>query len=145
MLLTDLAPEAVGVGWYGLRSWIEVGFRCLKSMGWHWERSRRTDPERVARHWLVLAVATLWTVGVGTRAEEAEWVDQSAWEVCQPQVRPTDYRRQISVFQHGYAWIWGQLVDGSYWEDFWLADDPWPTPPANVHITYHDPSSYLPL
>ncbi|HEY7033017.1 MAG TPA: transposase [Thermomicrobiales bacterium] len=52
-------PAAVGVLWYGLRMWIEVGFRALKGLGWRWERTRRTDPDRVARHWLVLAVATL--------------------------------------------------------------------------------------
>jgi hypothetical protein len=39
--------------------WIEFGFRALKGLGWRWERTRRTDPDRVARHWLVLAVATL--------------------------------------------------------------------------------------
>jgi len=66
VLLTDLAPRAVGVMWYGLRMWIEHGFRALRSVGWQWERTRRTDPTRVARYWLVLAVATLWTVAVGT-------------------------------------------------------------------------------
>lgn len=145
LLLTDLAPDAVGPGWYGLRSWIEVGFRSLKSMGWHWDRSRRTDPERVARHWLVLAVATLWTVGVGTWAEEAAWVDQPAWQVRRPQPRPADYRRQTSIFRQGCAWITAQFIAGRYWEDFWLADDPWPSTPGKLHITYHDASSYLPL
>lgn len=33
-------------------------------------RSRRTDPARVDRHWLVLAVATLWVLAYGTRVEE---------------------------------------------------------------------------
>jgi hypothetical protein len=71
MLLTDLAPDHVGVVWYGLRVWVEPGFRTLKSIGWQWQRTRRSDPERMARHWLVLAIATLWTVAVGTRVEEA--------------------------------------------------------------------------
>lgn len=65
--LTDLPPTQVGSAWYGSRTWIELGFRALMSMGWHWERTRRTDPARVARRWLVLAVATLWTEAVFTR------------------------------------------------------------------------------
>ena len=71
VLLTDLPPEAVGPAWYGLRAWIELGFRALKGMGWQWERTRRTDPDRVARHWLILAVATLWVLATGTREEDA--------------------------------------------------------------------------
>jgi hypothetical protein len=71
VLLTDLAPATVGVVWYGLRVWVELGFKALKSMSWQWQQTRRSDPDRVARHWLVLAIATLWTVAVGTRVEEA--------------------------------------------------------------------------
>jgi hypothetical protein len=56
VLLTDLAPRQMQHGWYGLRMWIELGFRALKGVGWQWQRTRRTDPERVARHWLVLAL-----------------------------------------------------------------------------------------
>ena len=71
LLLTDLPPEAVEGSWYGLRVWIELGFRALKSFGWHWERTRRTNPQRVARHWLVLAIATLLDLAMGTRLEDA--------------------------------------------------------------------------
>ena len=51
-----VAPAAVDGAWYGLRTGIELGFRALKSLGWPWERTRRTDPLRVARHWVVLAL-----------------------------------------------------------------------------------------
>lgn len=57
-VVTDLAPTQVGVSWYALRMWVELGFRALKGMGWQWQRTRRTDPDRVARYWWVLAVAT---------------------------------------------------------------------------------------
>src|SRR3982750_3883298 len=60
VVVTDLPPDRVGVGWYALRMWVELGFRALKGLGWQWQRSRRPDPARVARHWLVLAVASLW-------------------------------------------------------------------------------------
>ena len=49
-----------------------MGFRALKGVGWQWQHTRRTDPARVARHWLVLAVATLWVVAYGTRSEDAQ-------------------------------------------------------------------------
>ena len=71
IILTDLPPEAVGVSWYALRFWIELGFKAIKSMGWKWDKTRRTDPTRVSRHWLVLSVATLLTLAYGTRAEDA--------------------------------------------------------------------------
>src|ERR671929_176856 len=66
VVVTDLAPDRVGGSWDALRAWIELGFRALKGLGWQWQRSRRTDPARVARHWLVLAVARLWGLAQGT-------------------------------------------------------------------------------
>ena len=53
VLLTDLPPDAIGVCGSGLRVWIELGFRALKGVGWQGQHPRRTDPARVARHWLV--------------------------------------------------------------------------------------------
>ncbi|MGH2618902.1 MAG: transposase, partial [Thermomicrobiales bacterium] len=50
-----------------------MGGRAIQSLGWPWERTRRTAPDRIARHWLVLAVATLLDLAVGTRLEEADW------------------------------------------------------------------------
>ena len=58
VILTDLPPDQAGVSWYALRFWIELGFKALKSLGWQWQKTRRTDPERISRHWLVLSVAT---------------------------------------------------------------------------------------
>src|SRR5437868_6910011 len=71
VVVTDLPPDRVGVSWYALRMWVELGFRALKGLGWQWQRSRRTDPARVARHWLVLAVASLTALAHGTRVEDA--------------------------------------------------------------------------
>src|SRR5438128_9885823 len=69
-MLTDLAPEASDAGWYGLRAWIEQGFKITKRAGWQWHRTRMRDPERAARLWLAVAVATLWLLSVGGAAEE---------------------------------------------------------------------------
>ena len=40
ILLTDQPPAAVSLEVYGLRVWIEQGFRILKRKGWHGHRTR---------------------------------------------------------------------------------------------------------
>jgi Transposase DDE domain len=128
--LTDLPPEQVGADWYGLRTWIELGFRSLKSCGWHWERTRRTDPARVARHWLVLAVATLWTVAIGTRVEDATRRGREPTRIRQVlPPPPTGARRTISVFVQGLSWMrWLLLRHRRLWQLLWLWPEPWSAP-----------------
>ena len=55
LLLTDLAPSASEAGWYGLRAWIEQGFKITKRGGRQWQRTRMSDPQRAARLWLAAA------------------------------------------------------------------------------------------
>jgi hypothetical protein len=69
LVLTDLPLEAGAAIWYGLRTWIEQGFKVLKGGGWDWNKTRMEDPERVERLWLVLAVATLWVTALGSAEE----------------------------------------------------------------------------
>lgn len=69
ILLTDLAPVAASPCWYAFRSWIEQGFKVIKSGGWKWESTRITAPDRASRQWVVLAVATLWLIEVGGLSE----------------------------------------------------------------------------
>lgn len=80
LVLTDLAPESGQAVWYGLRTWIEQGFKVLKGGGWQWQNTRREDPERVERLWLVLAVATLWVVALGADDEAQEQARQERQE-----------------------------------------------------------------
>ena len=69
--IARVASDAAGsnavadAAWYGLRVWIEQGFKLIKRGGWQWQRTRMTDPERAERLWLAVAVATLWLVSVG--------------------------------------------------------------------------------
>ena len=69
LIVTDLSPALAEVAWYGMRTWIEQGFTRIKRGGWHWEQTTMTDPARIARLWLVIAVATLWVVRVGGEAD----------------------------------------------------------------------------
>jgi hypothetical protein len=152
LALTDLAPEDVGPCWYGLRAWIELGFRTLKSLGWHWDRTRRTAPDRVARHWLVLAVATLWTLATGTRVEDAGRLgrDPANLRVALPPP-PGPVVRSASVFARGLARLrWQLLRVRRLWTRIWLWPEPWPDAPPALVVTVipsHPPlpSGYLPL
>jgi hypothetical protein len=139
LVLTDLAPPEVGVVWYGLRVWVELGFRALKRLGWQWERIRRTAPERVARHWLVLAVATLLDEAYGTRVEDADLVGVPPARLRTPPSVPVDpTRRQTSVFARGLAWLRaGRGRRGPLWTRLWLRPQPLPSPPPDLVITYH--------
>lgn len=141
VVLTDLAPEEVGIAWYGLRIWIELGFRSLKGLGWQWERTRRTDPDRVSRYWLVLAVATLVVMATGTRVEDAQ---RSGIEPARLRTAPSSpsssRRRQVSIFGLGLARYLWQITRGWLWRRLWLAPEPWPDPPPGLSIAYHAPT-----
>lgn len=69
LILTDLPPDTAHSAWYGMRTWIEQGFKDCKRGGLRWEHTKMTDPARATRLWLVMAVATLWIVSVGGQAD----------------------------------------------------------------------------
>lgn len=69
LIVTDLEKELADVCWYGMRSWIECLFKDTKRGGWQWHHTKITDPKRAERHWLAIALATLWVVSVGGEAD----------------------------------------------------------------------------
>ena len=141
LVLTDLSPGDVGVCWYGLRVWIELGFRALKGVGWQWQHSRRTNPERVSRHWLVLAVAMLWVLAYGTRAEDAANLGLPPGRLLRPPHHPTwVQRRKVSIFRQGRSWLTRQILKGRLWKCLWLEPEPWPALPAQLKIILHAPT-----
>ena len=116
-----------------------MGFRVLKSMGWQWERMRREHADRVARHWLVLAVATLWSVAYGTRVEDAAWHHVMPANLRAPRTPPPDpARRTVSVFARGLAWLQVHLLRGHrLWRRLWLWPQALPEPSSDLVIIYH--------
>lgn len=72
LILTDLLPAQADVAWYGMRAWIECGFKDTKRGGWNWHHTKMEDPARAERHWLVMAVATLWVVSVGGEVDATQ-------------------------------------------------------------------------
>lgn len=137
LVLTDLPVHQVGVSWYGLRVWIELGFRALKGVGLQWQRTRRTDPQRVTRHWLVLAVAMMWIMAYGTRIEDADAQRLPPARLRSPAVRLAPKRRKVSLFKLGMEWMRQHLPKGRIWQRLWLVPEPWPVAPAGLHISYH--------
>ncbi len=61
--------DEVEGAWYRMRYWIEGGFKDFKRGGWGWQHTKMLDAGRAERLWLAMAVATLWTVAVGSAAE----------------------------------------------------------------------------
>ncbi len=69
VIVTDLPHAVAEAAWYGMRTWIEGGFKDIKRGGWQWHQTKMTDPARASRLWLAMAVATLWVVSVGSEAD----------------------------------------------------------------------------
>jgi hypothetical protein len=140
LLLTDLAPDDVDGAWYGLRVWVELGFRALKSMGWQWERTRRRDPGRIARHWLVLAIATLLSLAVGTRLEDAAQQGIPPGRLRRPRTpTPRSARvRRTSLFARGLAWLRTLVLRGTrWWTAWWLRPNALPDLPEGLTLIRH--------
>ena len=145
LVMTDLAPDDAGVCWYALRFWIEMGFRALKSLGWQWQNTRRTSPNRVSRHWLVLSVATLLTIAYGSRVEDATDLGRAPGNLRAPPecLAPTHRSahsspgRSVSVLRLGTVWLRRLLHRGRVWKRVWLLPEAWPQPPPGMKIIHH--------
>ena len=101
-------------------------------MGWQWQRTRRTDPARVDRHWLVLAVATLWGLAYGTRVEAARLRGLAPGRVRRPPLTPAAVARArpLSLFQLGWFQAQRLLHRGYAWARVWNQPLPGPDPPG---------------
>jgi len=130
LLLTDLPPEASTACWYGLRAWIEQGFKITKRAGWQWQRTRMTEPERAARLWLAVAVATLWLLSVGGEADEtiptSTVLDVTALVPQPSRTRRATRLRLVSVFRRGWTLILVALLDHAPLPLGRFVPEPWP-------------------
>jgi hypothetical protein len=134
LILTDLPPEASTACWYGVRAWIEQGFKITKRAGWQWQRTRMTQPDRAARLWLAVAVATLWLLSVGGEADEtipASTVLDVTPLVPQPaRTRRATRLRLVSVFRRGWNLILVALLDQAPLPLGRFVPEPWPAVPG---------------
>lgn len=124
LVLTDLAPASAEVGWYAWRSWIEQGFKRLKGGGWNLEVNRMSDPERVARWWAAVALATLWALEAGGGDEALGWCGGLMALAA----------AGISLFTLGSRWLQQALMEGrgaprGRWHAAAWPSDPRPSDP----------------
>lgn len=133
LILTDLAPASCDPCWYGLRMWIERGFKLTKRGGWQWQATRMSDPERAARLWVVIAVATLWLVSVGGEAEADAETPESAFAPldaalpAQTHQRRATRLRTVAIFRQGLIRLVLAMLDHEPLPFGRFVPEPWPT------------------
>jgi hypothetical protein len=138
LIATDLAPEVAEAAWYGMRSWIEGGFKDMKRGGWQWHQTKMSDPARAMRLWLALAVATLWVVSVGGEADArlpvSSLEDLPERHVARRRATGRTRPRLLSCFRRGVLTILTALLQGQPLPLGRFLPEPWPTDPPAVLI-----------
>ncbi len=145
LVVTDLAPEQATVVWYGMRSWIEGGFKDTKRGGWHWHQTKMTAPARAERLWLAIAVATLWVVSVGGEVDANLAVSSlqalPETHVARRKASGCSRPRMISCFARGILTIVAALIRGDGLVLGRFVPQPWPSSPPpkklKVKISAH--------
>jgi hypothetical protein len=86
---------------------------------------------------LVLAVATVWVLAYGTRAEDAELAGVAPATLrTAPPPPPADHVRTLSVFARGVGQLrWQLLRIRRLWTWVWLARQAWPSPAPDLVVT----------
>ena len=134
LILPDWPPDASEAGWYGLRAWIEQPFKCIKRAGWQWPRTRMTQPDRAARLWLAVAVATRWRLSVGGAAEEtipaSTRLEVTDALIGQRHQRRATRLRVVSIFHRGWITIVVALLEQAPLPLGTFRPEPWPRGPG---------------
>lgn len=114
LILTDLDPDGAEAAWYAWRTWIECAFKTLKRGVWQWQATRMDDPERASRLWLVLALATLWTVTLGSSAEArpgvSPWATVPSALDTRAHAQRTRQSRKLSLVLRGRLVLLAKLI-----------------------------------
>ncbi len=146
LIVTDLPPALADVAWYGLRAWIECGFKDAKRGGWHWEQTKMKDPRRAERLWLAMALATLWVVSVGCQAEVrlpvAALSELPQQHIARRSAKNGRAARALSCFRRGRLLIVAALVNRQALPLGQLIPEPWP---KSVYTHIERPPAYRPL
>ena len=146
LVVTDLPKSAADVAWYGLRAWVECGYKDSKRGGWQWQATKMTSPGRAERLWLVLAVATLWVVSVGCEAEARlpvpvlEMLPEG--HVARQRVGRSRMGREVSCFRRGRLVLVAALCSGQEVPLGRLLPEPWP---KSLDTRMWRPSVRIPL
>jgi len=141
-VITDLAPERANVAWYGLRAWVECGFKDFKRGGFGWQHEKMQDAGRVERLWLAMAVAMVWMVSLGIQAESLlpaacpEHLPKQ--HIARKRMKQTSSQpppRHLSCAQRGRLVLLAALLQGEDLRIGMLLPEVWPDtvmPPKRV-------------
>jgi hypothetical protein len=131
LIVTDLPPDVADAAWYGLRAWIEGGFKDIKRGGWHWHQTRITAPDRAERFWLAIALATLWAVSVGGEAEQTQPVSGlehlPETHIARQRATRRSRPRLLSCFRRGIQVILAAVLTGGALPLGRFYAEPWPS------------------
>jgi len=131
LIITDLSTEQASPCWYGLRTWIECGFKHIKSTGWQWQYTRMVDPQRATRFWLALAVATLWVLSIGGQADAnlpASSLDAlPETHIARRHPPRKSFSRLLSCFHRGRIVILTALIAQRHLPLGRFIPEPWPS------------------
>jgi hypothetical protein len=148
LILTALPPAASTACWYGLRAWSDQGFKITKRAGWQWQRTRMSQPDRAARRWLTVAVATLWLLRVGGEADAtipaSTVLDVTTLVPPPTQTRCATRLRLVSVFRRGWTLLLVALLDQAPLPMGRFVPEPWPAVPVPAEETSSLPGLVMP-
>jgi hypothetical protein len=136
LIATDLPTDQAQATWYGLRSWIERGFKHDKSGAMRWQNTRMTDPNRASVLWLVMAIARFLSLLGGTQHFMATTAAAS-WPKRHPLLTGKKPRPILSVLVVGMLLCRMTLLTGTLPTHATLTPAPWPVTPPN-HLSHHD-------
>jgi hypothetical protein len=133
LILPARPPASCDPWWDGRRRWSERGFKRTQRGGWPGQATRMTEPERAARWWWVVAVATVWLVR-GGGAAEAQAPESALADLTTALPDPTRQRRAtrlrlVAVFQQGLIRLVRALLDQTLLPCGQFFPEPWPTAP----------------
>ena len=142
-ILTDLEAEQAEVSWYGMRSWVETGYKDFKRGLWGWHHSKMQNAHRVKRLWLAMAVAQVWAVSVGCQAEAKQEQTQAGTSLPATHIarrrlkRPADQppERRLSCVVRGRLDLMAALFTAESLPQGKLLPEAWPqtiTAPRNL-------------
>jgi hypothetical protein len=137
LILTDLPPETTAIAWYGMRTWIERGFKHTKRAGWHWEQTKMTKASRIERLWLAMSVATLWVVALGGVAEDH--LPASSFDVlplthvARRRPRRVSQPRLLGCFKRGILTLITSLLAQHPLPHAYFCPEPWSPPLGCAH------------
>jgi hypothetical protein len=106
---------------------MEQGFKIIKRAGWQWQRTHMTKPDRAARLWLAVAVATLWLLSVGGEADAA--LPASTVPDVTALVPQPPRTRRVRVFRRGWNLILVALLNQAPLPLGRFVPAPWPALP----------------